>query len=331
MESHAPTPAPDAAPAILADLIAAGLISHEMIGDPVQLGSETATLRALCGMIGGPVYRIEPFHYAFRLEPGDLSLDLDGGLGSIASEEWTGTLERALQTNLGEDAVWLNATTDLLPEPEAEFDQPLALLRAHGAAVVAGLSAAAPEALAVINAHYAVQTVRETLRLRGEIDNPAERETEIAAAQTQLLDASRGLFLEASRGVFLEASRGLDARLAAIEEAQTQTAAQLEARALEGTALERLNGMLDTVLKRLDAQAETLQSHLAREDRTEARLVEEVAARVVAQLADRLGPTAAPPAAFQETLGLTLAEFLASMEQRVEQVAAARPDLARAH
>ena len=58
----------DSAPTALADLIAAGLVSHEMIGDPARLGSEAAALKALCGLVAGPVWRIEPFHYAFRAE-----------------------------------------------------------------------------------------------------------------------------------------------------------------------------------------------------------------------------------------------------------------------
>ena len=59
-------PSPDSAPAALADLIAAGLVSHEMIGDPSRLGGEAEALRTLCGLVSGSVWRIEPFHYAFR-------------------------------------------------------------------------------------------------------------------------------------------------------------------------------------------------------------------------------------------------------------------------
>ena len=59
-------PSPESAPAALADLIAAGLVSHEMIGDPGRLGGEAEALRTLCGLVSGSVWRIEPFHYAFR-------------------------------------------------------------------------------------------------------------------------------------------------------------------------------------------------------------------------------------------------------------------------
>jgi hypothetical protein len=55
---------------VLTDLTAAGLVSHEMIGDPDQLGSEAEALRVLCAQIGGPVWRLDPFHYAFRACPG---------------------------------------------------------------------------------------------------------------------------------------------------------------------------------------------------------------------------------------------------------------------
>ena len=65
-------PAADTAPAALNDLIAAGLVSHEVIGDPGRLGAEAETLRTLCGLVTGPVWRIDAFHYAFRAQPGDL-------------------------------------------------------------------------------------------------------------------------------------------------------------------------------------------------------------------------------------------------------------------
>ena len=64
------TPSSDSAPAALADLAAAGLVSHEMIGDPGRLAGEAEALRVLCGLVAGPVWRIEPFHYAFRARPG---------------------------------------------------------------------------------------------------------------------------------------------------------------------------------------------------------------------------------------------------------------------
>jgi hypothetical protein len=73
-------------PAALADLVAAGLVSHEAIGDPARL-AETETRRVLCGLVAGPIWRIEPFHYAFRLAPGDL-----GGALPEAPGDWAGAL-----------------------------------------------------------------------------------------------------------------------------------------------------------------------------------------------------------------------------------------------
>ena len=64
--------ASDTAPTALTDLIAAGLVSHEVIGDPARLGAEAETLRRVCGLIAGPVWRIDAFHYAFRAQPADL-------------------------------------------------------------------------------------------------------------------------------------------------------------------------------------------------------------------------------------------------------------------
>ena len=75
------TASPDSAPAALADLIAAGLVSHEMIGDPARLGGEAAALRALCGLVAGPVWRIEPSTTPSAPAPGDLGGALGGRAG----------------------------------------------------------------------------------------------------------------------------------------------------------------------------------------------------------------------------------------------------------
>ena len=104
-------PSPDSAPAALADLIAAGLVSHEMIGDPAGSAGEAEALRALCGLVAGPVWRIEPFHYAFRC-PGRSRRRLGGASGRLDAQ--AAALEGALQAALGPEAVWVNAT-DLVP------------------------------------------------------------------------------------------------------------------------------------------------------------------------------------------------------------------------
>ena len=259
------TASPEAAP-VLADLIAAGLVSHEMIGDPAQLGPEAEVLRVLCGLVAGPVWRIEAFHYAFRAAPGDLG----GRLGQVEPEGWTAALEAALQAALGADAVWLNAT-DLLPDAGAGLEQPLLVLRAHAEAVAGGIEAAAPGLQAVIGARFAVDCAR------------------------LIADAEPG--------------GALDARLGALEARQAEMLTALEAQAATGAALARLTETLAVALQRLDAQAEVLHTHIAHEDMVAGRLTE-------------LAALAGTPALFQETLGVTLAEFLARLERRAEEPAA---------
>jgi hypothetical protein len=244
-------------PTALADLIAAGLVSHEVIGDPARL-AEPEALKALCGLVAGPIWRIEPFHYAFRAGPGDLG----GGLGGRPPEDWAAALEAALQAALGGD-IWVNAT-DLVEAPPAALDQPLLLLRAHGAAVAGALEPAGPGLQAVINARFAAATAR------------------LAA------DDAAGPLAE---------------RLEGLEAGQAGILAAIEARAELGSALAKLTETLAVVLQRLDAQADVMHAHIAREDMVAGRLAE-------------LAALAAGPAAFQETLGVTLAEFLARLERR---------------
>ena len=160
-------PSPESAPAALADLIVAGLVTHEMIGDPGRLAGEAAALEALCGLVSGSVWRIEPFHYAFRVAPGDLAGAGDGlGVDAQAS-----ALEGALQAALGADAVWVNAA-DLAPTalrgasagPGAAegplADAPLLLLHAGDAARGVVLEVAGPDVQAVIGARFALAAAR---------------------------------------------------------------------------------------------------------------------------------------------------------------------------
>ena len=153
MDCHAP----DTAPAALTDLIAAGLISHEVIGDPDRLGPEAGTLRTLCSLVAGPVWRVGSFHYAFRAQPGDLG----GQLAGTAPEAWTGVLEAALQAELGRDAIWVSPA-DILPGAETDLDQPLLLLRAQAEAVAGALEAAPTPLQAVVSARYAAEVARLT-------------------------------------------------------------------------------------------------------------------------------------------------------------------------
>ena len=271
MSSPAPvdTASPEAAP-VLADLIAAGLVSHEMIGDPAQLGPEAEVLRALCGLVAGPVWRIEAVPLRLPRRPGDLG----GRLGGRSSPRgWTAALEAALQAALGADAVWLNAT-DLLPDAGAGLEQPLLVLRAHAEAVAGGDRGGGPGLQAVIGARFAADCARL-----------------IAGA---------------------EPGGALDARLGALEARQAEMLTALEAQAATGAALARLTETLAVALQRLDAQAEVLHTHIAHEDMVAGRLTE-------------LAALAGTPALFQETLGVTLAEFLARLERRSEEPAAPGP------
>lgn len=286
-------PSPDSAPAALADLIAAGLVSHEMIGDPSRLAGEAETLRILCGLVSGSVWRIEPFHYAFRVGPGDLGGACDGaGVDAQAS-----ALEGALQAALGVDAVWVNAT-DLVPTalrtpyaaPGADSpgssgplpDAPLLLLHAGDAARRAVLEVAGPEAQAVIGARFAVAAAR------------------LAAG--------------------LGEEGGLAGRLAAIETRQAAILAALEAEAAraererseQGAALDRLAGAITALAAGIDAAAARSESVAA----SVAASVAETMAGTAAQAAEETAARFAELAAFRETVGLTLAEFLAELERR---------------
>jgi hypothetical protein len=263
--------APDAVPPALDDLIAARLVSHEMIGDPRRLPGEAETLRVLCAAVGGAIYRLAPYHYAFRAGPDDLG----GTLRARDPAEWAAAIEAALSETLGAEAAWVSAT-DLLAEPEAAGagapaalpPAPVLFLRAHGAAV-AGALASEPGLQAVIDASHAVECARL-----------------IAAG-----DASAPL---ARRLAVIEAG---------VEELREARAAEAETAAL----LARLSQTLTAIVQRLDAQAGVMHAHIARED---------IVAERLAEIAGVATGRASAPEAFQETLGVTLAEFLARIEAR---------------
>ena len=277
------------APAALAGLVTAGLVSHEMIGDPARLRGEAATLRVLCAHVPGSIWRIEPYHYAFRLEG-----------PSERPEMAAAALEARLAAELGDEAAWVSAT-DLIAGDEAaqdpaavgvDLDAPLLLLRAGAAAVADGLACAGAGVQAVVSAGFAVRAAR------------------IAAGR-----------LESETGSG-PADPGLDLRLAALEAGQGRIEAALAAaaedRAAAAAAKVRLNELLAEVLRRLDAQADVLHGHVARDDQVAGRLGE------IAVLASAVASTGGGAAAgFQETLGLTLAEFLARLERR--ETAAGQP------
>jgi hypothetical protein len=207
--------------------------------------------------------------------------DLDGRLAGLAPGEWTGALEAALAGTLGEDAAWINPT-DLLPEAAAALSQPLLLLRAQGAAVTGALETAGAELQAVINARYAADCARITL--------------EHAAGEGPLAD-----------------------RLAAIEARQAEIQAMQEAAAtrlaeMTGTLTEALAGIAARLDAQESAQKIALESALeSAQARGQAEGVERLAGEIAA-----LSAAVPGPGAFQETLGVTLAEFLARIEQRAE-------------
>ena len=229
-------PAPDLVPPIaleaagtasaaLRDLIAARLVSHEAIGDPARLDQEAGVLRALCRIVAGPIYRLEPFHYAFMLRDGDL----DGRIGPLTAEARIEALGGALAADLGPDALWVGETGLLAEMMDASAgergalpDGPLFVLRARDAAVTAGLAAADPDLRAVIDARFAVEAARCAAEFGAAFGLEAATEAaivaldrRIAALETLLVerlgkhDASRDAALEATAA----ATRAFEGRL----------------------------------------------------------------------------------------------------------------------
>ena len=257
MTTHA-----DAAPAVLENLIAAGLVDHEVIGDPERIASETAVLKLLTSLVAGPVYRLEPYHYAFPLRAGDLS----GALDAAAPATWGQALAAALDAGLGPEAAWVNATdlvaeTGQEPAPQAGpvadqvatgiTEQPVVLLRAWSEAAQAGVAAIGPEVRAVIDARYAAATAQATAALTARLAAEAAGE---AAGE----------------------AGGLEARLERIEATLARLGTDV------GEAAARTEGIA-TLGRAVEA--------LAQRDAT---------------------------AAFEERIGLVLAEFLARIETAVE-------------
>lgn len=295
-----PAADPDETPAVLADLIAAGLVSHEMIGDPDRLGGETAALKALCAIVTGPVWRIGAYHYAFRAG----ARDLGGRLGAMSPGDWTGAIAAALTESLGPDAVWLNPT-DLLPEAGALLEQPLLFLRAQAAAVADGLSAAGPEVAAVISARYAAEVARLSTGIR----SPLAAHVEALGARLETMGATlgggMGALLAAQAGnpdqlarIVAEAARG------AVTEAVTETlapeTARLEARLAEQMGeIARQSAALQAQATRLEALGRMMEAGLSG--------LERIATRIAAS------------DGFQETLGLGLAEVIARLDQRASR------------
>ena len=232
MDTRSPESAAESAaaagPAALADLIAAGLVSHEMIGDPGRLGGEAEALRLLCGLVAGPVWRIEPYHYAFRAGPDRRRPRRPGGAA----------LEAALQAELGADAVWVSATE----RPEASRPRPAAPGAARAGRGGAGaLAAAGPELQAVIGARFA------------------------AARRPADVGRGRGAGRARSPPGSPRSRRGRR-RSSRRSPPRPRPSGRAGARPARGDAR--------TVLRRLDAQADVLHAHIAREDMVAGRLAE---------------------------------------------------------
>jgi hypothetical protein len=282
-----------------------------MLGDPARLGAEAATLAALCAEIGGQIWRLGPFHYAFRARPEDLC----GRLAAIDPADWAGAIETRLGEALGAaGAVRIGAAARGAGEGASLPEAPLLLLRAQGAAVDAGLAAADPGTRAVVHARFAVEAAR-------------------LAAGLLAGDAS-----EDGPG------SGLARRLAMIETRQEEMLEMLVERAEEAATLGRLAAMLSAALDRLDAQGATLAGLAAEtgllagrvaalaaatEAATEAATgaatgaapdPAAIAGAVAAEAGRSMTAVAAEAAAFRRELGLALAEFLARLEEE-----AARP------
>ena len=247
-----------------------------MIGDPAQLGSEAEALRALCAQVGGPVWRLDPFHYAFRARPEDLG----GRLAAIAPDRWTAALEAALRRRRsGRRRSGSAPPTSCPAEAERSPTCRSCCCAPQGAAVAEGLAAAGPGTQAVIQARFAVEAAR------------------LAAGA--------------------EPGSALARRLAVIETRQEEILEMLVERAEEAAdprAPRPAGATLAAALERLDAQAAALAG-------SRPRPASSPGASPPWPPPPR-SPTPQPrrPAAFRQDLGLTLAEFLARLEQ-----AAARP------
>lgn len=193
--SDAPPSDPETAgiaPGALRDLIAARLVSHEAIGDPARLGGEAGALRALCRLVAGPIYRLEPFHYAFMLRDGDLL----GAIGPLPEAARSDALGDALAADLGPDALWIGETGLLSPpadaragETEALPEGTLLVLRAGDAAVTAGLAAADPDLRAVIDARFAAEAARRASEFGSALGlDVAALDRRIAGLETSLAE-----------------------------------------------------------------------------------------------------------------------------------------------
>lgn len=254
LASDGAEPAQVPEPTVLRNLRVAGLASHVARGAASGAGGEPGVLRALCGLVAGPVYRLDPFHYAFCLRPDDVG----GGLKDLAPAQWAG----ALETVLRRVGVGLEVRS-LAPPPEAEraaagegpaaggfaTEAPVWLLRAWDAAAEPGVQA-------VINAHFAAATARLTAELvtADRPADPAEAASAEAAPAGAVPDAPQAVGEAAPREAAeeLPAPVPQGAQAEAAPEAAEAEAAPLRAPAQDGpdvAALERRLAALEALLR----------------------------------------------------------------------------------
>lgn len=110
--------------------------------------------------------------------------------------------------------------------------------------------------------------------------------------------------------VGVEAGAPLTARLDAIDARQDEILERLSARSVAEETMEQLNGVLIGLIQKIDIQDKILRNHIVAQDAREA-------ARQDQEAAPALGE------GFQQTLGVSFAEFLARIEQRSEEDRAA--------
>lgn len=279
MSQPAPLAEPDPTPALLANLAAAGLVSHELIGDPARFGNETAVLEALCAKVSGAVYRLGPFHYAFRLG----ARDVDGLLGSSRGEPfgerepntcepgtcepaaWGAALEAAFAAEFGAEAAWVSPA-DLVHAAGDEVGldaRQVLFLKAAGEAAAATLTEA-PDLVAVINARFAALAAETTAALSVEA-------VERAAAAA-----------EAERGTLAGRLDALAAGLERLEAGLTRITAAAETAAQSAAQ------------SAVEAQAGALAAFESRLGLTLAELMAEFRAEIGAEIGARAGSAAAP-------------------------------------
>lgn len=221
-------------PAALRDLIAARLVSHEAIGDPARLGAEAAALRALCGLVAGPVYRLEPFHYAFMLRPGDPDgAALDAGLADALGAEalWVG--ETALLPAEAADDLAADPAAGPAAEPDAGAatlsEAGLLVLRVQDAATGGAIAAADPALRAVVDARTAVEAARRAADLAAALGLEAAAAT-AADAATGALDRRIAALETRLEGLVADRMERRDAALSAALAAQAAETRAFEAR-----------------------------------------------------------------------------------------------------